>query len=176
MKGVPVAIDPANVGPGEFPPLPTDKDALLIESLRFANRVSGLLNELNSKVLSRIQSDDDHSFDDLHDLLKRRFSDCSGLHLFIAADNLRLDIPSDLKSEWEDSDEIAPALMGLKIGERVYHTGRSESGTVISLADEAVHVEFDNLTSRGNKSVGVFDKGWFKTHDGWLRPVPATSR
>ncbi len=92
-------IDPANLQPGEQAPVPTSKDALIIEALRFANRVSLLLGDIDRKVLGRIENNDDHRFDDLHDLTIRRFSDCSGLHLFIAANNLRLDLPGDLRGE-----------------------------------------------------------------------------
>lgn len=92
-------LDPANIRPGEQPPVPTSERALLIEALRFANRVSVLLGHIDRNVLARIEGDDDNSFDDLHDLIVRRFSDCSGLHLFIAANNLRIDLPPDLRDD-----------------------------------------------------------------------------
>lgn len=87
-----------------FPPVPTSEPELIIEALRFANRVSGLLNDLSANIMSRIESDDDTWFDDLLDMLRRRFSDCSGLHLFIAANNLSLTLPDDLQGE-PDSGE-----------------------------------------------------------------------
>jgi|SRR5882672_2755661 len=89
----------ADVKPGEFPAIPTTRDDLLIESLRFANRVSGLLNELSSAIGELIESEDDHRFDSLDELLRRRFSDYSGVYLFIAADNLRLELPGDLRGD-----------------------------------------------------------------------------
>lgn len=97
-------LDPANIQPGQQPPVPNSESALVIEALRFANRVSRLLGDIDRNVLARIESDHDHSFDDLHDLIIRRFSDCSGIHLFIAANNLRLDLPADLRDD-DDMDE-----------------------------------------------------------------------
>lgn len=94
-----MAFDPANVKPGEHPPVARSKDELLIEALRLANRVSGLLNQLDLAVMNRIADDNDNRFDDLLDLLRRRFSDCSGLPLFIAANNLRIELPPDLKDD-----------------------------------------------------------------------------
>jgi hypothetical protein len=97
----PEILDPADIKPGQQAPVPTSKDALVIEALRFANRVSLLLGDLDRAILGRITDDDDTRFDDLHDLIIRRFSDCSGLHLFIAANNLRLELPPDLQDEPE---------------------------------------------------------------------------
>lgn len=77
--------------------VPTTRDDLLIEALRVVNRVSGLLNDLAADLHKRVESDDDHRFDAPLDMLARRFSDCSGVHLFIAANNLRIDLPDDLK-------------------------------------------------------------------------------
>lgn len=60
-----------------------------------------------------------------------------------------------------------------KTGDRVHHTGRKEDGTVLSFDTTGViRVEFDNLTPRGNKSIGEFDEVWFNTHPGWLKPIP----
>lgn len=58
------------------------------------------------------------------------------------------------------------------VGDRVHHIGRRENGTVTGTGDRIV-VEFDNPTPRGNKSIGVFDDLWFRSHDGWLQPVAA---
>lgn len=60
-------------------------------------------------------------------------------------------------------------------GDRVHHIGRKEDGTVLpfDLAG-VVRVEFDNLTPRGNPSIGEFDEVWFNTHPGWLKLIPAT--
>lgn len=62
-------------------------------------------------------------------------------------------------------------MMGFRVGDRVHHIGRAENGTVVSLANDTVHVEFDQPTPRGNKSIGEFDEVWFNTHKGWLRPA-----
>jgi hypothetical protein len=93
-------VDPANVRPGQHPPVPTTREELLIEALRSANRVSVLLNEI--AAWSHRQ---EAEFPDLEDLLIRRFSDCSGVHLFIAANNLGIDLPPDLQDEvYEEGD------------------------------------------------------------------------
>lgn len=95
-------VDPANVRPGEFAPVPTSRDDLLIEALRFANRVSGLLNDIRDNVMDRIESDNDHRFDDLHEMILRQYSDCSAVHLFISANNLRIELPADLRAEYDE--------------------------------------------------------------------------
>lgn len=82
-----------------------NRDDLLIEALRHADRVSLMLNELSEAVGKRVKGDDDHRFDDLFDILRRRFTDCSGVHLFIAADNLRIDMPPDLNGSPEGETE-----------------------------------------------------------------------
>lgn len=96
------AVDPANV---------RTKDELLIDALRHADRVSGLLNDIY-RALSSIEEaetaglrDTDPKYDALYELILRRHSDCSGLHLFIAAGNLRLDLPEDLRSDLDDAGE-----------------------------------------------------------------------
>lgn len=97
----PPASDAAGgTAPGEHAPVPTTEHGLLIEALRTANRMSGLLNELNA-ALFKIAGDDvdDARWAPLHDLLIRRFSDCSAVHLFIGADNIRLELPPDLRGE-----------------------------------------------------------------------------
>jgi len=94
----------ANVKPGDFPPVPESKDELLIEALRLAERTSGLLNELDRELGALVG--DDSRFEGLNSLLRRRFQDCSGVHLFIAAHNIGLDLPPDLLSDEEEySDE-----------------------------------------------------------------------
>jgi hypothetical protein len=55
-----------------------------------------------------------------------------------------------------------------KVGDRVRHTGRQESGTVTSTENGCVIVEFDIPTPRGNKSVGNYDAVWFRTHPNML--------
>ena len=99
-----VASNPAVLLPGQFPPVPASQDELLIEALRFSNRVSVLLNDLRDNIFERIESNDDHRFDDLCEMLLRQHSDCSALHLFIAASNLRIPLPPDLQSEPDDDE------------------------------------------------------------------------
>lgn len=100
-------VDAANVKPGEQPPMPTTRDELLIEALRSANRVSLLLNEIAAWAHAQTEGYPGrplhNQLERLEDLLVRRFSDCSGLHLFVAASNLRIDLPPDLS---DDDDEI----------------------------------------------------------------------
>ncbi len=55
-----------------------------------------------------------------------------------------------------------------KAGDRVHHTGRKESGTVLDSPSDVVRVLFDNPTPRGNQSIGEFDEVWFNTHPNWL--------
>lgn len=63
-----------------------------------------------------------------------------------------------------------------KAGDRVHHIGRKEDGTVLPFdTTGVVRVEFDKPTSRGNKSIGEFDEGWFRTHPNWLLPLQQTS-
>jgi hypothetical protein len=83
--------------PGEHATVPTTADELMIEALRTVERTSGLLNDLSHAIGRHVTGDDDHRFDEIQDLLRRRFSDCSGVHLFIAADNLHLNLPPDLQ-------------------------------------------------------------------------------
>jgi hypothetical protein len=99
-------VDPANVQPGEQVPVPTNKDDLLIEALRAANRVSGLLNELSAMLMDIPEGHaaNAETVEKLSAALLRRFSDCSGVHLFIAANNLGIDLPPDLTGE-RDADE-----------------------------------------------------------------------
>lgn len=104
-------VDPAKIGPGDHPPVPTTKDSLLIEALRSANRVSGLLNQIAAWAHQQDAwgTDKQDPLEKLEDLLIRRFSDCSGVHLFIAANNLRLELPPDLCEEPdEESDDDLP--------------------------------------------------------------------
>jgi hypothetical protein len=94
------AMTPMEQGNQEkYPLVPTNEFDLLVEALRLADRVSGLLNDIDAAVLKRIKSDADHRFDDIFDLLLRRFSDCSGVHLFIAANNIGIDLPPDLRGD-----------------------------------------------------------------------------
>jgi hypothetical protein len=105
-----IEVDPANIQPGQQAPVPTSRDDLLIESLRSANRVSGLLNELSALLIDIPEGHaaDAATVEKLHDALLRRFSDCSGVHLFIAAHNLGVALPPDLTGErdaaehWDD--------------------------------------------------------------------------
>lgn len=58
-------------------------------------------------------------------------------------------------------------------GDRVHHGGRTEDGTVTSVANGVVTVEFDIRTSRGNISVGAYDELWFQLNQNLLIRLPA---
>lgn len=85
-----------------YPPVPANLEELLIAALRHANEVSGLLNGIAAEV-SRLlgEEEDDQKYDRLHDLLIRRFDVNSGVFLFIAASNLRIELPADMRDEAE---------------------------------------------------------------------------
>lgn len=101
-------IDPANLKPGEQAPIPTTLGSLVIEALRSANRVGGLLNEIAAWAHSQRDGQPGGrlyaEFEKLEDLLVRRFSDCSGVHLFIAANNLGVDLPPDIDGSSDDAE------------------------------------------------------------------------
>jgi len=105
--------DPANVLPGQHAPVPSSRDDLLIEALRTANRMGGLLNEIAAWAHEQADgtwgTDKQQVMEKLEDLLCRRFSDGSAVHLFIAADNLSIDLPPDLNEDpegnnWSDDE------------------------------------------------------------------------
>ncbi len=95
------------IEPGTFPPVPTTPDELLIGALRHANQVGGLLVDLTAACHAAFDSGDlSAGMDRIHEMLLRRHSDCSGVHLFIAADNLRVELPPDLRAERDgDGDD-----------------------------------------------------------------------
>jgi hypothetical protein len=93
-------VDPANLKPGEQPPVPNTREELLIEALRAVNRYSLLLTEIAAWSHKH-----EAEFTDLEDLLVRRFSNCSGVHLFIAANNLGVDLPPDLDGSTDVADD-----------------------------------------------------------------------
>lgn len=106
-------VDPTNVQPGEHAPVPESRDDLMIEALRTANRMGGLLNDIaawaNDQSDRGWGTERQSALNELQDLLCRRFSDGSAVHLFIAANNLGLELPPDLadkeSDEFEDFDE-----------------------------------------------------------------------
>ncbi len=107
-----IATDPTNVQPGEQAPVPETRDDLMIEALRTANRMGGLLNDIaawaNDQSDSASGTERQSALNELQDLLCRRFSDASAVHLFIAADNVGLELPPDLvddePAEYEDDE------------------------------------------------------------------------
>lgn len=84
----------------------TSKDELLITALRHANDVGGLLNEISAEV-SRLAGDeaDDAKWQPLSDLLRQRLFEHEGVSLFIAADNLKIELPPDLRGERDGEPE-----------------------------------------------------------------------
>ena len=93
--------------PENHPPIPTSRDDLLVAALRYANCVSGFLNDLCAETHKELTDEGPNSpaLEVIHDMLLRRFGDLSALHLFIAASNLRIELPTDLRGAPED--EIA---------------------------------------------------------------------
>jgi ABC-type transporter Mla subunit MlaD len=88
-----------------LPAVPTSRDDLLIAALRHANEVGSTLNDISAEVF-RLLGDqvDDPKYEPLHALLRRRFAEVSAVYLFIAADNLRIDLPGDLKGDAEEDE------------------------------------------------------------------------
>lgn len=84
----------------KLPPVPTTRDELLIAGLRHANDAGALLNDIDAE-LSRLLGGaaDDPKYDAIHALLRRRFLENSGVYLFIAANNLGVELPVDLCDE-----------------------------------------------------------------------------
>jgi len=88
------------------PPVPTTKDDLLIAALRHANEASKVLNDLESEAFKVLGARADHpKYDRLFTLLRSRFAEASGVHLFIAATNLNLDLPADLRADEVESED-----------------------------------------------------------------------
>lgn len=88
------------------PPLPTTRDELLIAALRHANEVSELLNNIGNEVSRLLGEDADKpEYNHLYELLRKRFGVNSGVYLFIAADNLHIELPADLRGEEVDAED-----------------------------------------------------------------------
>jgi hypothetical protein len=92
------------------PPVPTTREELLIAALRYANNVSGLLSEIAMEVfrLDEAEGGDQPKYERIHELLLRRWREDSGVFLFIAADNLRIELPADLRTDLDDEECTAP--------------------------------------------------------------------
>lgn len=89
----------------KYPPVPTSRAELLVAALRHANEVSGTLNEIDAEVSRLLGEDaDDPKYDRLYDLLRRRCDVNSGVFLFIAASNLRIELPPDMREEAGECD------------------------------------------------------------------------
>lgn len=65
----------------------------------------------------------------------------------------------------------ARAARTFQPGDRVIHVGRNEAGTVESVTAGSVKVMFDKLTSRGNRSIGVYDDLWLRTYPNGLKLI-----
>ncbi len=86
-------------------PVAQTKDELLITALRHANDVGGLLNDISAEVSKLLGDDaDDPKYDRIHELLRKRFDEHEGVSLFIAAGNLRIELPTDLRGEIDADD------------------------------------------------------------------------
>jgi len=95
--------------PGERPKVPQTQEELMIAALRCANRVCGAITEIGHLVLNSLQDDGTvtdaaATMEKIRDITIRQFSDLSGVHLFIAASNLRMELPEDLRGDPDDED------------------------------------------------------------------------
>ncbi len=89
----------------QIPMPPTTRDELLFGALRTVNITSMMINDVREELYNLLGDDADNpKYDRIHAILRRQFSDCSGVHLFIAASNLRIDLPDDLREEPRDDD------------------------------------------------------------------------
>jgi len=93
----------------KFPKVPQTRDDLFIAAMRHANEVSGLLNDLTHEFW-RVTGDDcdNPKWDKLNEMLCSRFGKHSAVHLFIAASNLRIELPDDLSGDAESEFEDTP--------------------------------------------------------------------
>jgi hypothetical protein len=57
-----------------------------------------------------------------------------------------------------------------QVGDRVYHVGRKQFGTILEIGT-TVRVEFEIPMPSGGRSIGEFDEVWFNSHLGWLIPA-----
>lgn len=81
----------------DLPAVPVSREDLLIASLRHANGVSVTLNQIDWTLTQALGDEvNDPKFNAVFALLSRRFAEDSALHLFVAAGNLRIDLPKDL--------------------------------------------------------------------------------
>lgn len=80
--------------------VPTTERELLIAALRHANDVGGLLVDIQTELSNATGDDADNpKYERLFDLLLRRWTDCSGVGLFIAAGNLDIELPDDMRGD-----------------------------------------------------------------------------
>lgn len=96
--------------PFQYPKVPETAAELLVEALRTTNRTSGMINTVRAllyKVEDRFAAGEPLAalIEPIDNQLRRGFSDCSGVHLFIAANNLRFNLPDDISGGGRDADE-----------------------------------------------------------------------
>ena len=77
--------------------------ALLIQALRHANKVSDVLNKISIATFAMGEGrlTPAQAAHRIHTVLLRRYRDASGLPLFIAADNLKIALPKDLRDDMD---------------------------------------------------------------------------
>lgn len=81
---------------GPLPIPPDTREALLLAALRHADQTSALLSRISEAILDALDPDDPRGpWDPVFDLLRRRFNSHAPIHLFIAADALGIEIPSN---------------------------------------------------------------------------------
>lgn len=66
-------------------------------------------------------------------------------------------------------------MTNFKTGDRVRHVGGGKIGTVTILPDGNVQVVFDEPSTRGRRSVGIYDPNWFRVYPNGLVPTDTGS-
>lgn len=88
-----------------LPAVPTTQRELLIAGLRHADSQGDLLNAIASELNRQLDKPvTRRRWTRMQSLLIRRHCENSGVFLFIAAGNLRIRLPTDLRSEPREDD------------------------------------------------------------------------
>lgn len=90
----------------EIQPVATTKEELLFAAIRAASFAEAALTLATDELLGLIESGKikDGDADYLHEILMERHRGASALPLFIAASNLKIELPEDLRESDEDPE------------------------------------------------------------------------